>query len=407
MATPWCRASFIGGVVRRFAPLLCLAACEASDPGDAVGTGGSQGGSAGTAGTMGTAGDGVSGGTAGGGGAAGAAAGGAPAAGSGGTSSGNSGGMNSGGDANAGGQSGTDSGGGGNGGAGGAGSGGIGGAGASAGVGGSGGASGGGTGGSSQTCMSSLTSGSSNRTIQIGGTSRTYILYVPSSYTGMTPVPLVLDFHGLGGSGMQEQSASGYRQVADREGFLIAFPNGIDAAWNIGPCCTNSREVDDLGFAKGIVTEVAGDGCVDPKRVYATGISMGGGMSHHLACNAADVFAAVTPAAFDLLVPEEQPCAPARPISVLAFRGTNDTVVPYAGGPGSSGRVTFMGAQASFQRWAEINGCMGATMTSGECTYYTQCEAGVQVGLCVEQGGGHAGGDASAGWDFLSKYTLP
>jgi polyhydroxybutyrate depolymerase len=249
--------------------------------------------------------------------------------------------------------------------------------------------------------------GNLNRTLQVGGTSRTYILHVPSNYSGTKRVPLVLDFHGLGGTGSQEQSSSGYQQIADKEGFLIAFPDGIDNAWNIGPCCTNSRDVDDLGFAKAMVTAISTDGCVDSTRVYATGFSMGGGMSHYLACNAADVFAAAAPASFDLLVPDEEPCTPSRPISVLAFRGTADTVVPFAGGPGSSGRITFLGAQGSFERWAGIDGCVEPTTADGDCTYYEQCDAGVEVGLCVKQGGTHAPGDPNVGWAFLSRFTLP
>jgi polyhydroxybutyrate depolymerase len=241
----------------------------------------------------------------------------------------------------------------------------------------------------------------------VGGVSRSYILHVPTSYTGAKPVPLVIDFHGLGGTGTQEQSASGYQKIADQEGFLILFPNGIDNAWNIGPCCTNSRDVDDLGFAKAMVTSTAAQACVDLKRVYATGISMGGGMSHYLACNAADVFAAVAPAAFDLLVPEEEPCSPSRPISVLAFRGTADTVVPYAGGKGSAGKITFLGAQASLQRWVGLDGCMTPTTVDGECTYYKTCSAAVEVGLCVKQGGAHAGGDANVGWAFLNRFSRP
>lgn len=265
----------------------------------------------------------------------------------------------------------------------------------------------GGTGMSEPCPMPALSAGNSNRTVDVGGVERSFILHVPESYTGMDRVPLVLDFHALGGSGSQEQSGSGYQRVADQEGFLIAFPNGIDNAWNIGPCCTNSRDVDDLGFAKAMVDTISAEGCVDSRRVYATGVSMGGGMSHHLACNSGNIFAAVTPAAFDLLVPEEQPCAPSRPISVLAFRGTQDTVVPYAGGPGPSGRITFLGAQGSFERWAELNGCTAATVEDGGCTYYKECDAGVEVGLCVAQGGGHAAGDADVGWEFLSRFTLP
>jgi polyhydroxybutyrate depolymerase len=243
--------------------------------------------------------------------------------------------------------------------------------------------------------------------LQVGGTARTYILHVPAGYTGKDPVPLVLDFHGLSGSGSQEESSSGYKGVSDQKGFLVAFPDGIDKAWNIGPCCTNSRDVDDIGFSKAMVTSISADGCVDPKRVYAVGFSMGGGMCQYLACNAADVFAAVAPSSFDLLVPDEEPCAPSRPISVLATRGTADTVVPFAGGQGSSGRVTFLGAQGSFDRWAGIDGCMEPTTADGECTYYEQCDAGVQIGLCVKQGGMHAPGDANVGWAFLTKFTLP
>jgi len=236
---------------------------------------------------------------------------------------------------------------------------------------------------------------------------RTYILHVPTAYTGKTPVPLVLDFHALGGTGSQEQSLSGYQAIADREGFPILFPDGIDNAWNIGPCCTNSRTVDDLGFAKGMVAAIVAQACIDTNRVYATGFSMGGGMSHYLACNAADVFAAVAPASFDLLVPDEEPCAPSRPISVITYRGTADTTVPYAGGKGPSGKVTFLGAQGSFQRWASIDGCMTPTTANGDCTYYKTCSGGVEVGLCVKQGGGHAPGDANVGWSFLSRFSLP
>jgi polyhydroxybutyrate depolymerase len=115
----------------------------------------------------------------------------------------------------------------------------------------------------------------------------------------------------------------------------------------------------------------------------------------------------VAPASFDLLVPEEEPCEPSRPISVIAFRGTADTVVPFAGGKGSSGKVTFLGAQASFERWAEIDGCMDPTTSDGDCTYYEQCGGGAQIGLCIKQGGSHAPGDANVGWAFLKKFTLP
>jgi len=249
--------------------------------------------------------------------------------------------------------------------------------------------------------------------LQVGGVSRSYILHVPASYDGNTPVPLVLDFHPILSDAAFERGNSGYRALSDSEGFIVAFPTGIDRAWNIGPCCTNSRSVDDLGFAKALVAAIKSEGCVDPKRVYATGFSMGGGMSHYLACNAADVFAAVAPSAFDLLQESEEPCSPSRPITVIFFRGTADPIVPYAGGAsrppnGLNVTIHFLGARGTFQRWAELDGCTGSpTAGAGGCETYTQCNAGTEVTLCTTQGGGHSTGNAQTGWAMLKKHPMP
>lgn len=257
-------------------------------------------------------------------------------------------------------------------------------------------------------CESSTAmAGDKNVTVDVDGVSRSFILHVPTSYDGQRPVPFIIDLHPLGGSGSQEQGSSGYQRIADAEGLVIAFPNGLDNAWNVGPCCTNSRDVDDVGFAKAIVQAVGEQACIDLKRVYAAGFSMGGGMSHYLACQATDTFAAVAPAAFDLLVPEEQTCEPSRPISVLTFRGTQDTTSPFNGGPGPSGRATFEGAYGSFERWREMNGCNDANTVDGDCTTYDQCDDGVEVALCVAEGGGHATGNANVGWAFLKRFSLP
>jgi polyhydroxybutyrate depolymerase len=266
----------------------------------------------------------------------------------------------------------------------------------------------GGAGGAPASCAGkTAVAGETNQTIQIGGTSRTYILHIPSGYSGKSAVPLVLDFHPLGGTGSSEKSLSGFAALSDSEGFIIAWPNGIDNAWNIGPCCTNSRTVDDLGFAKGMVAAIESSACIDPKHVYSTGFSMGGGMSHYLACNAAELFAAVTPSAFDLLVDTEEPCTPSRPISELSFRGTSDTEVPYAGGAGPQGRIDFLGAVGTLTKWATLDGCTGSPTTSGMEQLYTQCSAGVQVGLYTLQGGGHAPGPADTAWAFLKAKSLP
>jgi polyhydroxybutyrate depolymerase len=257
-----------------------------------------------------------------------------------------------------------------------------------------------------------LAPGETTTTLQVGSVSRTFILHVPQSYTGKEPVPFVTDWHALQSTGAGQEGVSGYKALADKEGFIIAWPNGIDNAWNIGPCCTTSRTVDDLGFAKAVVENVKSRACIDPKRVYADGYSMGGGMSHYLACNAADVFAAVAPSAFDLLTEDEEPCKPARPITVIFFRGTSDPLVNYMGGasmPPSGLNVTihFLGAEATFKKWADLDGCTDMPMDTGDgCQTYSQCQGGTEVTLCTKQGGGHDPGDATRGWETLKKHPM-
>lgn len=257
-------------------------------------------------------------------------------------------------------------------------------------------------GGSSCPAGGTLRAGESTRSITVGGKQRTYILHVPQSYTGRSAVPLVLDFHGLGGTASQQASISGYRQQSDKIGFVVAFPDGLANTWNNGIPSATGRE-DDVGFARAIVNELRGQGCIDSRRVYSVGFSMGGGMTYSLACEAADVFAAAAPSAMDFYV--GKPCTPSRPISVLSFRGTADNVVPYNG---QGARDAFMGAEGTFQKWKEIDGCTGtAARGSNGCTMYSTCKEGTQVGLCTLQNGGHAPGSAETGWEFLSQFRLP
>jgi polyhydroxybutyrate depolymerase len=259
-----------------------------------------------------------------------------------------------------------------------------------------------------------LKAGDTTQSVQVGSTNRSYVLHVPSQYTGNTAVPLVLDFHGLSGSGSGERSSSPYPAQTDKEGVIMAFPSGMSGpsgnAWNVGPCCV--ANVDDVAFAKALVAQVEKTACIDPKRVYAVGFSMGGGMSHYLACHAADVFAAVAPAAFDLLEENVGGCTPPRPITVIFFRGTSDSIVPYNGGSSAvvSGMpITFLGAVKTFQKWAEVDGCTGSPSAadSNNCQTYSNCQGGVQVTLCTKQGGGHEAGNASVAWPVLKSHPMP
>ena len=124
------------------------------------------------------------------------------------------------------------------------------------------------------TCPSSkLTAGDSDKTINVGGSSRNYVLHVPAAYGGDKPVPLLIDFHPLGGTGGGQRSQSRYPMQTDPEGVIIAFPSGKQGpsggAWDVGPCCV--ADVDDVALAKALVTEISNSACIDPKRVYAAG----------------------------------------------------------------------------------------------------------------------------------------
>jgi polyhydroxybutyrate depolymerase len=264
------------------------------------------------------------------------------------------------------------------------------------------------------TCPSpALKPDDTRKTVKVDSVDRSYVLHIPPTYDGNKPVPLVVDFHMGGDSGSTELSSSPYPAETDPEGVVMAFPDGkkgpAGTGWNIGPCCV--ANVDDVAFAKALVTQVQTIACIDPDRVYAVGVGTGGGMAYYVACHAADVFAAVAPAAWDLLAENVGDCNPPRPITVISFRGSADVVVPYAGGassvvPGMA--ITFLGAQATFEQWAEIDRCTGSPSAedSNGCSTYSSCQDGVEVVLCTKPDGHQDPGNASVAWPVLKRHPL-
>jgi len=249
-------------------------------------------------------------------------------------------------------------------------------------------------------------------TLTVKGSSgpRKFIMHVPSAYKGDKPVPLVIDYHPIGGSGSGQFQSTTYKKLTDPEGVISLYPDGttktMGPGWNVGPCCSND---DDLEFTREMIKYVKEKACIDPQRIYATGFSMGGGMSNHVACMLPDIFAAVAPAAMDLNKTNSAKCTKARPISVINFRGTADNVCRYQGGDsGFNDGLNFLGAEGTFKFWAEANGCTGSpTKNKDNCDEYSNCKDGVKVVLCTKQGGGHEQGNGSIGWPFLKQFTLP
>ena len=254
--------------------------------------------------------------------------------------------------------------------------------------------------------------GDHKMSVNVDGKNRTFIMHVPSAYKGDKPVPLVVDYHPIGGSGQGQLQGTTYKSQTDPEGVISLYPDGtggksmMGAGWNVGPCCSND---DDVKFSREMIKSVEEKVCIDTKRVYATGFSMGGGMSNHVACYMSDIYAAVAPAAMDLNKTNSATCNPDRPISIIMFRGTNDPVCRYQGGDsGFNDGLNFLGAEGNFNFWKEKNGCSGSpSKNSNGCNEYSNCKDGTKVVLCTKQGGGHDQGDGKVGWPFLKSFTLP
>ena len=255
-----------------------------------------------------------------------------------------------------------------------------------------------------------------NMSVTVDGKKRTFIMHIPSSYKGDKAVPLVVDYHPIGGSGEGQYGGTTYRSQTDPEGVITLYPDGTAKGsggmmgnmpgWNVGPCCSND---DDVKFSREMIKAVEEIACIDKQRIYATGFSMGGGMSNHVACFMSDVYAAVAPAGMDLNTTNSAKCNPDRPISVINFRGTNDGTCRYEGGDsGFNDGLNFLGAKGTFEFWKEKNGCTGSsTKNASGCDEYSNCRDGVKVVLCTKQGGGHEQGDGKIGWPFLKQFTLP
>lgn len=169
--------------------------------------------------------------------------------------------------------------------------------------------------------------GTMDGTISTGGVTRHYLLHVPSSYQAGIAVPLVVNFHGFESNAKQEEILTGMSAKAEREGFIVVYPDGLDSTWYAGPGAEGEA---DLQFVRDLIASLESQYSIDPKRIYATGISNGGGMTNRVGCSMADVVAAIAPdsGAYNFW----QDCNPSRLMPVLAFHGLDDNIVPYAGG---------------------------------------------------------------------------
>ena len=173
-------------------------------------------------------------------------------------------------------------------------------------------------------------------TVTVGNLNRTYYLYVPSNASKDRPTPLVLMFHGGGGMPAYAEKDSKFSELAEREGFLVAYPQGFEKSWNDGrgdsAVAAQRDNIDDVAFVAALIDDIGKRHNVDSKRVYATGISNGAMFSHYLAAKLSAQIAAIAPVVGGMPEPLEKVFNPESAISVLIFNGTADPLVPYQGG---------------------------------------------------------------------------
>lgn len=162
---------------------------------------------------------------------------------------------------------------------------------------------------------------------------REYILYVPASYTGSAAVPLVFNFHGYTSNATEQMWYGDFRSIADTANFIIVHPNGMPDPWgtthfNVG---WGGSTIDDLGFASALIDSISADYNINPDRVYSTGMSNGGFMSYHLACQLSNKIAAVASVTGSMSPATFNSCNPQHPTPILQIHGTADAVVSYNG----------------------------------------------------------------------------
>jgi len=237
---------------------------------------------------------------------------------------------------------------------------------------------------------SSLAVGTTHEQLESGGRQRTFALHRPAVVAPASGYPLVVMLHGGFGSGAQAEAAYGWDAQADSAGFLVAYPDGLNRAWNGGGGCCGQpgrQGIDDVAFIEAVVARIEAEAPVDPARIYATGMSNGAIMTYRLACES-DLFAAVAPVAGNQLVG----CAGAKPVSLLHIHGAADTHVRLDGTPGVGvARISGPPVADVVDAWRLRDSC-GAFRSSagGEVsTSVATCPHGRVVELVVIAGAGH------------------
>ena len=257
---------------------------------------------------------------------------------------------------------------------------------------------------------------------------RTFKIYVPVYYKQSTHLPLVIALHGRGANSgsMILLTRKGFNKLADRDGFIVVYPDGIDLNWNDGRTDEEANDrahmenIDDVGFISALIDIMIADYTIDPKRVYVTGISNGAIMSYRLACELTNKITAIAPVDGNIplmLLPE---CSPSGYISVLAINNIDDPLVPYNGGDiyGGIRRINLgkvLSVDESIMFWVNWNKCSVNPVITEEpdrdpndgtkvsSSHYLNGINGTEVILFSIEGGGHTW---PGGFQYLPVWII-
>ncbi len=254
--------------------------------------------------------------------------------------------------------------------------------------------------------------------IMSSGQTRQYRLHIPPNYQQDAPLPLVINLHGYNSYAEQQERVSAMPEKADQSGFIAVHPEalGDPQTWHFGP---EAEATADVTFIRDLIIHLQDQLCIDPARIYVTGMSNGAQMTHRLGCDLSDLVAAIAPVAGGYL--RTQACNAVRPLPVVGFHGTEDNLLPYEGSP------LFLPVRDWAAAWATRNGCNPTptvTFQNGDVTgeTWSNCQDNAEVTLYTVEGGGHSwpGSEVmppdittqdidatDAMWDFFQAHPMP
>ena len=259
--------------------------------------------------------------------------------------------------------------------------------------------------------VSFYTANRDNGSFVSSGEKREYLLYVPSSYDSSRPTPLVISMHGAGLWGAAQKETSQWNVLADEQRFIVVYPSGVGGkgvrVWRAEPGAGLAK---DVRFISALIDTLKANYNIDSTRIYANGLSNGGGMSFVLSCTLSDRIAAVGMVGAAQTLPWRW-CTDQRAVPMIAFHGTADPDVPYNGGASWISARPFPSTPKWAANWARRNRCGPKPVESVVAVdvtrrAYTGCADHADVVLYTIQGGGHTwpGGGPLPEW-FVGRTT--